>query len=438
MSRRLEFVYYVSVAVGLAIANASFTMISGLGNLTAGLWMSLAIALSGACCAAVAVCVGHLGRMYPASSGLRTYLKKGLGNRVSLVLMYLYVFFVVLVAGIENYMFALVLRSMWGDIPTLYVIAGVFALVLTTNLLGLDLPRSLQMVSTGVLYVGLVGLGLVGLFSEGSAAHLLAATRESTDLGLLAMLPAATGMGFFLFVGFEWVTPLALRRESFERLIPRSMVVAVLMNTAMNALFVAALAGVLSREEITASPIVQVGLAVKLLGRTGHLIAVVLSALAIVSTFNAGLMGGSRLLYTMAREGCFFAFCGRVSLRSGVTWGAVLFLGLLAAVSSFVVISFDLQFAAAVVGSAIVCFVYGGVILSLIRLQKAKPGRLVRGLQWAGVALLPLLGAFSLISEPTLGIKPIVGLAILAVVAVLLMRRFTPGDAAARPRSAEA
>jgi amino acid transporter len=233
-------------------------------------------------------------------------------------------------------------------------------------------------------------------------------------------------MGFFLFVGFEWVTPLALRRDSYDRLIPRSMLLAVAVEGLVNALLVAALARRLAQGEIIDNPIPQVLLGQRLLGSTpGTWLALAVSLLAILSTFKAGLLGGSRLVYALARERRFFRFCTLVTVDRGTPYGAVVFLAGACALSATVVVGLDAFLPAAVLGSALVCFVYAALVFAVVRLRLIPPGWWSSALHVAGALVLALLGLASLVSEPRTGAAPAVAAVAAFAGSLLLVRHFT-------------
>ena len=56
--------------------------------------------------------------------------------------------------------------------------------------------------------------------------HLDASGSTGDVLSSLALVPAAVGLTVFLFMGFEWVTPVGLRPDAYKRKIPWAMPVA--------------------------------------------------------------------------------------------------------------------------------------------------------------------------------------------------------------------
>ena len=127
MKKYIELMFYVSFGAGMAFGTSSFTMMSGLFEITTTIWVVIAICLSGFLCILISSSVAELASMYPSSPGIRTYLKVAFDNRVSLLLVYLYLIFMVLVAGVESYMFALVAKAIFPNASAILVVLGLLA-----------------------------------------------------------------------------------------------------------------------------------------------------------------------------------------------------------------------------------------------------------------------------------------------------------------------
>jgi amino acid transporter len=346
-----------------------------------------------------------LASMYPSAPGIRTYLKVALDSRVSLLLVYLYLFFMVLVAGMESYLFALVVKAIVPQVSAMGTVLVLLALTVAINLLGVELPKGIQIVVTLVLIVTVVVTALYGISSNpGGASFRLTLPLDRQSL---LYLPAAAGIAIYLFVGFEWVTMLGMSPKAYEWKIPFSMPLAIITNVITYSIFVIALAMRLPPATVTGTPIPQVPFFQLLFSSRGSYVALFLSALAIMSTFNAGVMGGSRLIYALSREGNMPRWCARMSLRTGAPLGGTWLLGGLATIASVLIVHYRLEALAAIVGSSIVCFVYAAFMLAVIRLRKSQPAarRSFRTpvpvwIQWLIIGILPLLGVVSLFSEP--------------------------------------
>ena len=423
MKRWFELLFYVTFGAGMAFGMSSFTMLSGLNEIVRGPWVVVAIVLAGGLCAAISASVAELASMYPSSPGVRTYLKAAFDNHASLMLVYLYLIFMVLVAAVESFMFALVLRAVFPGVPALVGVLGLIGFTVVVNLLGLELPKTMQIVTTLLLIAVVVTLAVAGVGRGGP----LVAPAEGWEQA--ARVPAAVGMAIYLFIGFEWITMLGMRPDSYRRTIPVSMPLAIATNVVAYSLCAVGFWALLPHADIVATPTPQLPYFAALLGSTGAYVALALSFLAIFSTFNAGIMGGSRLIYALTREGILPAWCARMSERTGAPVGGILTLGTLATVAAVAVVTWELEVLAAVIGSAFVCFVYSAFLLAAIKLRRIRPQArrpfrtaVPEWLQWALAGLLPLLGLSSLVSQPGPRSYPIAGALAFVAVAALLTR----------------
>jgi ethanolamine permease len=166
-----------------------------------------------------------------------------------------------------------------------------------------------------------------------------------------------------------------------------------------------------------------------MLGSSGVYFAWAFSLLAVFSTFNAGIMGGSRLIYVLTREGNLPKWCAKMSLRTGAPIGGIIVLGSLATISSILVLTYHVEILAAVIGSTIVSFVYAAFMWAVIRLRKSKPDvkRSFRSpvpawLQWLIIVIMPLMGILTLFSQVGSMYLPVGGLLIFTVLATILAR----------------
>src|SRR6266516_1272508 len=197
MKKYIELMFYVSFGAGMAFGTSSFTMMSGLFEITTTMWVVIAICLSGFLCILISSSVAELASMYPSSPGIRTYLKVAFDNRVSLLLVYLYLIFMVLVAGVESYMFALVVKAIFPNVSAVLVVLGLLAFTITVNLLGFELPRGLQIFTTFLLILGILVLGVFGITNAHTGIGAFSASLGE-NIKQLTVLPAAIIMAVYL------------------------------------------------------------------------------------------------------------------------------------------------------------------------------------------------------------------------------------------------
>lgn len=404
MKGKTEFCFYMSIGLGMAMATSSYTMISDLFLNANAVWITAGVVLAGLFCMIIALSIGELASMFPSAPGVRTYFKAAFGNRSSLMLVYLYLIFVILIAGLETFVFSQVVLAVFPrSIPVLTVL-GLIGFVLAINLVGFELPRSVQIVTT-ISAIGLIVLsGCAALLR--AKENLVFADQPGGTQRMALLLPALAGTSIFLYTGFEWVTPLGLRPKAYQRKIPFSMPAVVLVLCIVYSLFVLGAQSQLPPQAIAATPTPQVSYFSQLYGNAGPYLALLLSVLSLFSTFNAGVLGGSQLIFMLAQERKLPAWCGALSLRTGCPVGAILVLAFLAALAGIVVVTLRLEVVTGLVGASIMCFIYAAFMLALLRLRRkqsqlARPFKtpILETVQWGSAAALLVMGVSTLLSD---------------------------------------
>lgn len=441
MKGKAEFYFYMSIGLGMAMATSSYTMISDLFATANAPWILAGVCVAGLFCMVIALSIGELASMFPSAPGVRTYFKIAFGDRTSLVLVYLYLIFVILIAGLETFVFSQVLLAIFPkSVPVLTVVA-LIGFVLVINLMGFDLPRSVQILTTLLAIALIAASGVAALLH---AKTNLASTGQPGDaLRKAFMLPALAGTSIFLYTGFEWVTPLGLRPNAYERKIPFSMPAVVLVLCIVYCLFVLGAASQLPPRAIASTPTPQVSYFSALYGSAGPQLALFLSVLSLFSTFNAGVLGGSQLIFMLAQERKLPKWCAAVSLRTGCPVGAIILLAALATLAGITVVVFRLEILAGLVGASIMCFIYAVFMLAVIKLRKEKPGLhrgfrtpVVGAIQWMSAACLLLMGAFTLFSDSGSGLRCAIAMVLCLVLAWLLALRSRGGQAVGKQGAA--
>lgn len=441
MKKAFELGFYVTFGAGIAFGISSFTAISAMfGVAPSRFWLIISICFAGLFCMMLSSCIAELASMYPSAPGVRTYLKVALPPRTSLFLVYLYLIFMIMVAGIESYLFALVMKAIFPQLPALAVVLGLLVLTVVVNLLGLELPRGVQMFTTTALILSVLVLGAIGAGPALAKLHFNSAIFSGNPL---SQVFGSLGTAVYLFIGFEWVTMMGFSAKSYEHRIPMSMPLAILTNIVAYSIFSLGLATQVPLNKIVASPIPQLPYFLQMYGPRGTYVALALSILAIISCFNAGVMGGSRLVHALAREGNFPKSWATMSMRTGAPIGGVLVLGSLASIASIIIVSYELEEVAAIVGAAIVCFVYAAFIWAVVHLRKTQPNArrtfrspLPAWLHWVLIVAMPIFGILSLILVPPDKRLPVIataaGLIVIAAIAVQWSIRYSKNEAEMR------
>jgi amino acid transporter len=97
------------------------------------------------------------------------------------------------------------------------------------------------------------------------------------------------------------------------------------------------------------------------------------SVFATLTTFNAGLMGGSRLLYILAREKKFFVWASHLSDRTGNPTRAVVVIAIGCWTMAMLEWYFDAYLEASTVCAALYAGVYACFGFANVRLRKSRP-----------------------------------------------------------------
>jgi len=406
--RLLEIADYVSVSAGMAIASSGYMMMSEMAGLVRGPSYLAAIAFAGLVAIAISGSIAELASAFPSAPGIRTYVRASLGEYASLLSTFAVLAVVFLFAGVESYVLALSVRQFLPVPPYVLTLATV-AFIIGINLVGLQLPRLLQLGLGALLIAGTYGLGALAVWQPATAPA-APVTLGAADPSVLTLsICAAAGSAVFLFTGFEWVTPLGYGPEAYRRRLPLAMPLALVLLLGMYLLVGVGFQRHLTPEALRGTPTPHVALGAQLAAAPGAALAVGLSLLSTITTFNAGLLGTSRLVYALAREGRLPRVMSRVSLRTGVPFVAVLVVGAGSLLGATIELLFELQVTAALVAASIYCFVYGGFVWAgyLLRTRRAPAADgfrnpVPRSLQLVLGIGLPLLGVATALSDAAL------------------------------------
>lgn len=210
---------------------------------------------------------------------------------------------------------------------------------------------------------------------------------EGTSSGVLS----AAALVFFAFIGFDEVVTLSDETKDPARVIPRALLLALGISTALYAAVAIAAVSTIGWSELAAS---ERPLGLVLDHQWGGRASGMIAWLALASTASTSLLlltASARLIYDMARKGSLPAMLGAVSARTHAPWAATVVsfavaaafawtgrLGLVAAVTDFSVYA-----------------VFVAVNLAVLRLRRTLPDahRPMRaGPSLGGWPVAPVLG----------------------------------------------
>lgn len=313
----------------------------------------------------VGLCFAELCSMMPVAGGAYIYSRRALSKFGGFVTGWLLVLAYAAMMPGECIIIGKLVNALVPSLATSWI--GVVAAVVFTfiNLLGIRFSAIVQLVLTIVLFGGIFAYALPGLFHL-RLENLTPFFGRGVG-GMFLMIP----IYFLGFMGYDILPQAAEEVKSPVRkmifVIPLSIFFVLI------AYFVISLtnAGVLPWEEIAGSkasvPIIPI--AERLLGSSGPMIVILAGLCGLVTTLNGFVVGASRLIMAMAKDHELPNFFSRVHPRFGVPHWAIIFVGVLGVVGSFVprlIVLFDTAASAVLV-------TYALTAVSVMVLRRKEP-----------------------------------------------------------------
>lgn len=381
----------VSTSAGLTFASSTFLVVVQMACFLAGDSAWIAVAIAGSLCALAAAAFSELNGMWPSVNGIRLYILKAFGEKASLVTSLTYMSVVTLVVGTEAYVLSHVLNQAIPAIAPLYWIFLMLTVASLVNFCGLKVAGAFQDIITYSVVASIITMSILALAKV--HFHVPAPTHVGGPMNLIS----AVAVAIFLFVGFEWVTPLADEVQS-PRAIPVGMMIAVLILTVSYALISTAMfAGawgiphtVLQGSQSAQLPIPHIVFAGEALGPAGRWCMIITSLFMSLTTFNAGLIGVSRFIYGMARDQVLPKGLAKISERFSTPYRAVLLVYVIAVIVSAAVYFTKRYVLLVNLAAATESFIYAFAAASVIALRLKDPSR-DRPFRMVGGLWLPAL-----------------------------------------------
>lgn len=357
----------VATSAGLCLASSSFVAATMVANYVLGDTAWIAILIGGALCFLAAACFSELNGILPSAAGIRLYFSRAFNDQVSIAVSLVYMLIVVLgVVGVESYILSRVLNEAFPAIPPYAWIVLMLSLVTALNLRGIKLAGVFQDVITYSLLAVLILIGFFALYKIGF--QLDAPLSPGGAMGVVQ----AVAVGVFLFVGFEWVTPLVEEVTQVKQ-ISRGMMIALGILSVVYALFTVAMTAVVPKEALLTAPAPQLLFARTILGDFGASLMIVVILATSLKTFNAGIISVSRFMYSSAREHVLPAVFSRVSTRYFTPWVSILALFAIGLTVAAVTLATNRYMVLVNLAAAVTSAVYALVGIAVIRLRRRMP-----------------------------------------------------------------
>lgn len=299
LKQTLGFWSCFSVAVGLVVASS--TMVSlGQGMGIAGGGFVIAMIAAWILQHFSAQSYAELACIMPHSGGIRTYTRVAMGALPAVV--------ATILGFVVPNLFAIptelaVASSVLSDtfFPSISPLffGGFLLVVLTiTNIVGVDIFAKLQVVFTLTMMISMTLLGLIGLTGIGAAPAPVIADIPFNTMGTGVF--SLTALAIWLYIGIEFVTPMAQETKNAERNIPRAMFLGLVVIFAVNLVYGFASLKYVPAEQLASSNHPHIDMAMAILGRPGVIWISIISIFASASSISTVIAVVPRMLYGMA------------------------------------------------------------------------------------------------------------------------------------------
>lgn len=314
----------VATAVGLVVASSTLVSLGqGMGIAGPGFIYAMIAALI--LNLFVAFSFAELSGILPRAGGINHYTLPAMGPFMGMIAVISGYLLVNMFAGsAEASIAGLVFHEVfapWMN-PTVFSLLLV-AILIMVNIMGIEFYSWLQMVLTTVMIGSMIILGIIGLTGAGGGQP-IPTSFDFNPMGLGVF--GLTALAFWLFVGIEFVCPLAEEIKKPRIYIPVAMIAALFIILIADLVYGFASIMYIPLEGLAASTSPHVDVASAIMGRTGQIWIGIVSITATASTLNTLLAAIPRMLYGMALEGQIPSVFGTLSTRK-TPWVAILFMG---------------------------------------------------------------------------------------------------------------
>lgn len=313
----------VASAVGIVVASSALVSL-GQGFGIAGHGFILAMGAALLVNLFVAFSFAELSGMIPRAGGINHYTLPTMGRFIGMISVISgYVLVNMFAGSAEASIAGIVIHDVFAPsvAPTLISVIFVVALALV-NIRGIQFFSWVQIVFTALMISSIVIIGIIGHLGIGTGEP-LETTMDFNSMGWGVLGLAA--LAFWLFVGIEFVAPMAEELKRPKLYIPLSMILGLLIILIADYIFGSAAIKYVSLDVLAGSDSPHVEASTAILGRTGQIWIGIVTFFATGSTLNTLLCSIPRMLYSMAKEGQMPRVFGKLN-KHGSPWVATLFM----------------------------------------------------------------------------------------------------------------
>ena len=315
----------VATGVGLIVATSCLLSL-GQGSGTIGITFILSMAIACLVNIFTALSLSELNALMPnLTGGLAQYTMVTMGPFVTIITMVGgYLVCNSITGSVECAMFGNTINSVFHTgIPSNVLCIVLLVALIIVNLNGVDMFAKIQDVVAYGLVFSLIAMGLLGIFHLGTGQVVSQPlVIDSSFSGVLSMV----GIAFFLFLGCEFIIPIAKDVKNPRRNVPLGMVLSLLLVFLMQTFVVLGFHSYVTWSDLAASTAPHILYGTSLLGLAGTVWMVIVSVFAVVSTVNTVLSSLPQICAGMAKLGLLPDVFQRRN-RKGVPYIGTLMIG---------------------------------------------------------------------------------------------------------------
>ncbi len=252
----------------------------------------------------------------------------------------------------------------------------IFAIV---NMLGIRPYAKFEIAMAAIMWTTLVVFGILGTLQPKATeiSGLFGESFVGTDFqAVLTMV----GLALFLFVGVEYVTPLAAELKEPARTIPRAMYIGLTAVAVAMFLYGTAVARQVPNIDlgdgtlILDTPLAIPAFAQAVLGDFGRIWLGIAVLLASATTLNTLLAGVPRIFYGMAKDGTLPKIFAYLHPRYKEPWVGIILVALIGVVGA-ILIDGDIPSIISLILAAVLAWIFSYVLvnISVILLRSRRP-----------------------------------------------------------------
>lgn len=380
----------IATGVGLIVAT-SCLMSLGQGAGSIGVTFLIAMAIACAFNIMTALCLAELNALMPnLTGGLAQYTLAAMGPFASIIVMVGgYLVCNTITGSVECAMFGNTMNSVFhSSLPSNVYCIILLIILIIANLFGIDIFAKIQDVVAYGLIFSLVLMGLIGICHWGTGTVVDQPWVLSSDPKDIFSL---VGLAFFLFLGCEFIIPIAPNVKNERRNVPLGMMLSLLIVMGMEVLVILGMHNYTDWGELSSSASPHIFYGVSLLGNAGMYWMAIVSIFAVISTVNSVISSLAYICAGMAKIGMLPEVFGKRNKRGApfvgiLTIGGAMILINATGLSNSSSLSFMILIGCVfwMAAYAVSC---ADVIIFRIRLPKAP-----RTYKVPGGLLIPILG----------------------------------------------